>query len=135
MNVKPIAYHWTNEKKANSILNEGLKISGGLHMNGAYMTANSAEFLGWKGKTHLLGVDLRGIETRLVLMPNKKWIISTDEIPKEHIFYIGTDFESEQDVHRQTAIRKQEFQTKYHKGIIPLKKDRLKVYEQPQIAA
>ncbi|MBC8500919.1 MAG: hypothetical protein ISS25_04920 [Nanoarchaeota archaeon] len=133
MNVKPIVYHWTKGENVHGIMNEGLHISGGVHMNGVYMTSDAAQYHGWTGKTHLFGIDLRGLEKHIVLMPDKKWVISEDAIPPENIFLVGGEFQSETELRSTVTNRKNEFLNSFHKTPYKLRTEKFRTYTPPQI--
>ena len=88
MRIKPYAFYWDSGGNHDSIAENGIWPSGGIHMNGVYMTMCPEKYIHRNLCTGLFGVHLRGLEDALVLFPDKKWIVSEDMVPPENVIAI-----------------------------------------------
>ena len=91
MRIKPYAYYWDSGGNHDSIVANGIWPSGGLHMNGVYMTMCPEKYAHRNLCKGLYGVHLRGLENALVLFPDKKWIVSESIVPPENVIPINQD--------------------------------------------
>lgn len=106
MNLKPYAYYWTISSRIEKIKKDGLKVSGGLHLNGVYMTTNPYDFYEDPYYNSLFIVSLRGLEKNLVMFPTKKWVVSLKDIQPSNIYLVGQNFENFEDLKNKLQVAK-----------------------------
>ncbi|MCA9478163.1 MAG: hypothetical protein KC535_03395 [Nanoarchaeota archaeon] len=128
MNVKNIAYYWTEGNNIDNILAEGISVSGGIHANAVYLSVDAKQFYNRGGRNSLFLVDLRGIEKQTKLFPEKKWLLSLGNVPSKNIHYVGSDFEDEQELEARLHQEKTEFNQQFYRAKYPLRKDQLKPF-------
>lgn len=127
MNFKPTAYHWTTEM---GLEETGIPIvGGGAYGQGVYLSINPEEFYNKHGRTHLYGIDIRGLEDRLLAIPEKKWMLSIEDIPSPNIFFIGKNFNTKEQIREVLNQKKEEFLKTYHRKQEHVKKHKIKHYE------
>jgi len=124
MNIKPIAYTWRgSDNTASRDLKPGTGVGG---LKGVFLTTNPYQFLGDNYYKNLFGVLLTGLEEKLIIYPEKKWMVVEDSVPAENISHIyqkqGIKYEDE--LLKENLIRFKE-KIKNHKRFRSFKPEKI----------
>jgi hypothetical protein len=129
MNLKNLVYYWGTERRVAKINEKGILPSGGIYGTAVYMSINPLEFYNICNRTHLFVVDLRGIESHIYTFCQKKWLLSTEKIPLKNTFYVGGNFESEENVKEELKKVKNEIQAKFHRARYSLRQNLIEDFD------